>query len=92
MTKKTSILNYQIQTIIIRAFNEIGNDLGDMLYDIENMTSNNQRDIKQKNNAIVKELDVILVTLYKYLLLNINVALKSKDMSNYFLHQNPLIL
>jgi len=83
MKKKASTLNYQIKTIIIKAFSEIGNDLGDMLYDIENMTSNNQRDtkIEQKNNALVKELDMILTNSYKKLFFNINVALKSKGTS-----------
>ena len=78
MEREALISNHQLKTIMTAAFSQIGNDLGNVLYNIENMNLNNNRGIQteQNNDAVANELNVILANSYKHLLTNISVALK----------------
>ena len=41
MEREALISNHQLKTIMTADFSQIGNDLGDVLYNIENMNLNN---------------------------------------------------
>lgn len=81
MTKEALISSHQIKLILTEAFSKIGNDLGDELYNIENITSNNNEVIKieQRNDFIANELNAILANSYKRLFLSLNRALKDDE-------------
>jgi len=70
----------QIEDSLIRAFSQIGDNLGDLLYEKETVTLNNRlynnSEIKIYNDFLVEELDVILSGSYKQLLTKIKSCLR----------------
>jgi len=70
----------QLEDLIFRAFIKIGDDLGDLLYDEEVMLINDSlhqsANIKNHNNCLAKELDLILAESYEQSLAKIMLCLK----------------
>ena len=72
----------QLEDLIVKAFTQIGDDLGDLLYDEEVMLINDSlhqsANIEKHNTCLAKELDLTLAESYEQLLAKIILCLKDR--------------
>jgi len=69
----------QVENLVFRAFGQMGDDLGDLLYDEEAINSSlcKNTDVEIYNDFLTEELDSILAETYKQLLIKIKLSLNS---------------
>ncbi len=69
----------QVENLVFRAFGQMGDDLGDLLYDEEAINSClcKNTDVEIYNDFLTEELDSILAESYKQLLSKIKLTLNS---------------
>ncbi len=68
---------FQVENLVFRAFGQMGDDLGDLLYNEEAINSClcKNTDVEIYNNFLTEELDSILAESYKQLLIKIKLTL-----------------